>query len=33
MLRFEPVPSASEHCCPTPCAMGIIGIRDNSVKS
>ena len=30
MLGFEPVRSASEACCPTQCAMGTIGISDNS---
>ena len=28
MLRFEPVPSASEPCFPTNFAMGTIGISD-----
>ena len=28
MLRFEPVPSASEPCCPTHCGMVTIVISD-----
>ena len=28
MLGCEPVPSASQHCCPTQCAVGTIGISD-----
>ena len=28
MLKFEPVPAASEPSCPTHCAMGTIGNSD-----
>ena len=31
MLELEPVSSVSEPCCLTPCAMGPIGISDESV--
>ena len=30
MLRFEPVPSASEPCCLTQCAIGTIAITNVS---
>ena len=33
MLGFEPVPTTSEPCCPTHCAMGTIGNCDMSVAS
>ena len=29
MLGFEPVPNASEPCCPPHCAMGSIGSSDD----
>ena len=29
MLEVEPLPSASEPCCPTHYALGTIGISDN----
>ena len=28
MMASEPVPSVSEPCCPTPCAMGVLIISD-----
>ena len=32
MFRFQPVPSASEPCCPAHCAMGIIAISDVTIQ-